>query len=48
MLIRFKEYLSEASKAGKNTHMTHIEDRVLYGNGVGYQAVVLKQLHHSR
>ncbi len=31
----FSDYLSEASKAGKNTHMTHIEDRVIYGGVKG-------------
>ena len=27
----FSSYITEASKAGKNVHMTHIKDRVIYG-----------------
>ena len=33
----FKETLSE----GKNTHMTHIEDRVLYGGVKGTREAIL-------
>jgi hypothetical protein len=40
----FKEHLSdsitEASKAGKNTHMTHIEDRVIYGGVKGAREAI--------
>ena len=33
MMSTFKDYVEvmEATKSGKNVHMTHIEDRVLYG-----------------
>ena len=34
----FKTYLSEA--AGKNTHMTHIEDRVIYGGVKGAREAI--------
>src|SRR5210317_2248824 len=37
----FKDYISEASKAGKNTHMTHIEDRVLYAGVKGAREAIL-------
>ena len=36
----FSDYLSEASKAGKNTHMTHIEDRVIYGGVKGAREAI--------
>ena len=35
----FKTYLSEAS-SGKNTHMTHIEDRVIYGGVKGAREAI--------
>ncbi len=37
----FKTYISEASKDGKNTHMTHIEDRVIYGGVKGAREAIL-------
>ena len=37
-MISFKTYLSEA--AGKNTHMTHIEDRVIYGGVKGAREAI--------
>jgi len=36
----FKKYLSEA-KAGKNVHMTHVEDRVIYGGVDGAREAIL-------
>jgi hypothetical protein len=33
-MLKFKEFLPE-SKVGKNVHMTHIEDRVIYGGVKG-------------
>ena len=33
--ITFDSFISEASQPGKNVHMTHIEDRVLYGGVKG-------------
>ena len=33
-MIGFKQFLVE-SKVGKNVHMTHIEDRVIYGGVTG-------------
>ena len=38
-MISFKTYLSEAA-AGKNTHMTHIEDRVIYGGVKGAREAI--------
>lgn len=38
-MISFKSYLNEA--AGKNTHMTHIEDSVLYGGVKGAKEAIL-------
>ena len=45
----FKRYIFEASAAGKNTHMTHIEDLVLYGGADGVQQAIssLKSLTAS-
>lgn len=37
----FAEYIAEASKTGKNTHMTHIEDRVIYGGVKGSREAIL-------
>ena len=40
----FNQYitaLSEAAKAGKNTHMVHIEDRVIYGGVKGAREAIL-------
>lgn len=37
-MINFKTYLSEA--AGKNVHMTHIEDRVIYGGVKGAREAI--------
>ena len=35
-MITFKQhYITEASAEGKNLHMTHIEDQVLYGGVQG-------------
>jgi hypothetical protein len=31
----FKDYLEEAAQKGKNTHMQHIEDSVIYGGVKG-------------
>lgn len=44
-----KRYIFEASAAGKNTHMTHIEDLVLYGGADGVQQAIssLKSLTAS-
>jgi len=39
-MISFKTYLSEAAAAGKNTHMTHIEDRVIYGGVKGAREAI--------
>ena len=39
-MIDFKQYISEASVRGKNTHMTHIEDRVLYGGVKGAREAI--------
>ena len=39
-MIDFKQYISEASVKGKNTHMTHIEDRVLYGGVKGAREAI--------
>ena len=36
----FKTYLSEASKAGKNTHMQHLEDAVIYGGVKGTREAI--------
>lgn len=38
---RFKSNLSEASTPGKNTHMTHIEDQVIYGGVEGARQAIL-------
>lgn len=37
-MLSFKTYLSEAT--GKNTHMTHIEDRVIYGGVKGAREAI--------
>lgn len=37
----FKDYISEASQPGKNVHMTHIEDRVIYGGVKGAREAIL-------
>ena len=37
-MISFKTYLSEA--AGKNVHMTHVEDRVIYGGVKGAREAI--------
>lgn len=37
----FKQHLHEASKGGKNTHMTHIEDLVIYGGVKGAREAIL-------
>jgi hypothetical protein len=34
-MISFKQYLAEAAAEGKNIHMTHIEDTVVYGGAEG-------------
>jgi len=36
----FKSYINEAAKAGKNTHMQHAEDAVLYGGVNGIRQVI--------
>lgn len=36
----FKEFITEAAAAGKNTHMTHIEDRVIYGGVKGAREAI--------
>jgi len=36
----FKTYLAEASKAGKNTHMQHLEDAVIYGGVKGTREAI--------
>lgn len=38
-MIDFKTYLAE-NKAGKNVHMTHIEDRVIYGGVKGAREAI--------
>ena len=37
----FSSYISEASQPGKNVHMTHIEDRVIYGGVKGARESIL-------
>tara|TARA_R110002050_G_scaffold299087_2_gene463763 strand:+ start:285 stop:1520 length:1236 start_codon:yes stop_codon:yes gene_type:complete len=37
----FSSYIEEAAKAGKNVHMTHIEDRVIYGGVKGARESIL-------
>ena len=39
-MITFKTFLSEATQAGKNTHMVHIEDRVIYGGVSGAREAI--------
>ena len=39
-MLSFKTYLSEAATGGKNTHMTHIEDRVIYGGVKGAREAI--------
>ena len=41
--VGFKKYVEilEATKAGKNVHMTHIEDRVIYGGVKGAREAIL-------
>lgn len=48
-MISFKKYLYEAAVAGKNTHMLHIDDLVLYGGADGVQQAIasLKSLAAS-
>lgn len=36
----FSEYIEEASRPGKNVHMTHIEDRVIYGGVKGAREAI--------
>ena len=36
----FKTFISEASKDGKNVHLTHIEDRVIYGGVKGAREAI--------
>ena len=36
----FKTYLSEAAKAGKNTHLMHLEDAVIYGGVKGTREAI--------
>ena len=45
----FKKYIFEASVAGKNTHMTHVEDLVLYGGAKGVEQAIasLRSLRNS-
>lgn len=42
----FKTYLNEASKAGINTHMVHIEDQIFYGgvNGARDAIIALRSM----
>ena len=37
----FKDYIAEASAEGKNLHMTHIEDSVIYGGVKGAREAIL-------
>jgi hypothetical protein len=37
----FKDYIAEASTEGKNLHMTHIEDQVIYGGVKGAREAIL-------
>ena len=37
----FKQYLTEASTEGKNLHMVHIEDQVLYGGVKGAREAII-------
>lgn len=37
----FKQYIAEASTEGKNLHMTHLEDQVLYGGVKGAREAIL-------
>lgn len=39
-MITFKEFLIEAAQSGKNTHMTHVEDRVIYGGVKGAREAI--------
>ena len=39
--VDIDETILEASRAGKNTHMTHIEDRVIYGGVKGARESIL-------
>ena len=43
MMSTFKDYVEvmEATKSGKNVHMTHIEDRVIYGGVKGAREAIL-------
>ena len=40
-MINFKEHLVTEATSGKNTHMTHIEDRVIYGGVTGAREAIL-------
>lgn len=40
-LKSFKEYIIETSTEGKNLHMTHIEDQVIYGGVKGAREAIL-------
>jgi len=40
-MISFKQYLAEAAAEGKNIHMTHIEDTVVYGGAMPQMLLVL-------
>lgn len=37
----FKEYITEASTEGKNLHLTHLEDQVIYGGVKGARDAIL-------
>ena len=39
-MIGLKEYIAEASKSGKNLHLTHLEDRVIYGGVDGAREAI--------
>ena len=40
-MLSFKQHMAEASVAGKNLHMTHLEDAVLYGGVDGTRDAIL-------
>jgi hypothetical protein len=40
-MITFKQYITEASTEGKNLHMVHIEDQVLYGGVKGAREAII-------
>lgn len=39
-LIRFKDFITEASVSGKNLHMTHVSDMIIYGGTEGAKAAI--------